>query len=98
MTTRNRFDLVERVYNLCNREQYFTCGTNSQYDKMFNILCDPQFDVWDVTLVIWACSEDKGLGEIYLNLKKEYDESEAEVDELEREALEERRYEVSYVC
>ena len=26
------------IYNLCNKKQYFTCGSVSQYDRMFEMI------------------------------------------------------------
>ena len=34
MKTARPYELKERVYQLCNKENWFTMGTNRQYDRM----------------------------------------------------------------
>lgn len=48
---------VEDVYALCNRKQYFTCGTNRQYEKMFGMVRDG-VPLTYVALAIWLCSDE----------------------------------------
>lgn len=48
---------VEDVYTLCNEKQYFTCGTNRQYERMFDMVRngDP---LPYIAQAIWLCSDD----------------------------------------
>lgn len=48
---------VDDVYTLCNRKQYFTCGTNRQYDRMFNMVRNGE-PLTHIALAIWLCSDD----------------------------------------
>lgn len=44
------------LYVLCNENQWFTCGTNEQYTKMFdenNNGCTLD----ELILIIWLCSD-----------------------------------------
>lgn len=46
------------LYSLCVDNDYFTCGDNSQYNKLFeaNELNAP---IKDIATIIWICSDDK---------------------------------------
>lgn len=48
----NTFEL----YKLCNKQGWFTCGTNRQYERMFNLAREGG-GVKEVALIIWLCSE-----------------------------------------
>ena len=52
-----------RVYELCNKEQWFTAGGNSAYEKMFSLVSDGR-PLSEIALAIWICSSDVELGEI----------------------------------
>lgn len=43
------------LYRLCNKEQFFTCGTVQQYDKMFE-LAEKGIDSRELTQIIYICS------------------------------------------
>lgn len=58
------------LYNLCNKNNYFTCGTNEQYDKLFeaNKFNAP---IDDLATIIWICSDENiRRRDIKENLKK----------------------------
>ena len=55
------------LYHLCNKEQYFTCGSVEQYDKMFDLVRQGA-TARDVANIIWICSEDKTWSTIYNNI------------------------------
>lgn len=48
----------EELRSLCIRKNWFTCGSNSQYEKLFyaNELLAP---VEEIATIIWLCSDDK---------------------------------------
>lgn len=46
----------EQLRNLCINNNWFTSGTNSQYEKLFQ-LNEENAPVQDLALVIWVCSE-----------------------------------------
>ena len=48
----------DRLRSLCIREEYFTCGTNSQYDRMFELSTDPKFSPREVAIMIYMCSDE----------------------------------------
>ena len=61
------------IYELCNENQWFTCGSNRQYDKMFDYVRDANIDslstlnidkVGKIALMIWMCSDDMTVLEI----------------------------------
>lgn len=55
---------VYAVYQLCVRKQYFTCGCNSAYEKMFDLIRMKR-PVGEIAAVIWAnSSKDSDLGTI----------------------------------
>lgn len=37
------------LYSLCNKEEYYTCGTNEQYSNLYNMLYDEYGDMEDMT-------------------------------------------------
>lgn len=53
------------VYELCNKNQWFTCGTNSQYEKMFDYVREENIKASDtdkirkLATIIWICSDDE---------------------------------------
>ena len=46
------------VYRLCNVNDWFTCGTVSQYNKMFDMVRENR-PIHDIALVIWFCSDGR---------------------------------------
>lgn len=63
------YTLVQKIYNLCNREQYFTCGSNHQYDLMFTMAKMPEMSTRDIAIMIFTCSDGKAsLGKILNDL------------------------------
>lgn len=59
----------EAVRLYCIASGLFTCGTNSQYEKMFNML-DMQQPIANVATVIWICSDtDKHADDIEKDLR-----------------------------
>lgn len=52
------YAMMDKLYRLCNREHYFTCGSNRQYDMMFTISKDPRFTTREVAILIYMCSDD----------------------------------------
>lgn len=92
------YALVDKIYQLCNREQYFTCGTNRQYDLMFTMAKKPEMSVRDIAVMIFTCSEKASLGRILSDLNgimDEIEEAEAAVrlEEQQAAAMEEVIYE-----
>jgi len=47
-----------KVYSLCNKHNWFTHGSNSQYDRMFKMV-DAGKPIHEIALVIWICSDPK---------------------------------------
>lgn len=52
------------VYGLCNKNQWFTCGSIRQYEKMFDYVRSECINVKDINKIkklatmIWICSAD----------------------------------------
>lgn len=86
MTVTKEFEytLVQKIYNLCNRERYFTCGSNRQYDLMFTMAKMPEISTRDIAIMIFTCSDGASLGRILNDLNgimKEIEEAEEAVKE-----------------
>lgn len=65
------YTLVDKIYSLCNREQYFTCGTNRQYDLMFSRAKMPEMSTRDIAIMIFTCSDERAsLGRILNDLNE----------------------------
>ena len=68
------------MYELCNEHQWFTCGTNSQYEKMFDFVREANIDsimidykIKELATMIWICSEDKfTVEEIYEVIRQKF--------------------------
>ena len=45
------------LYRLCNREKYFTCGTVTAYERMFD-LAEKGASKEVLAAVIWTCSDN----------------------------------------
>lgn len=82
------YTLVQKIYSLCNREQYFTCGTPHQYDLMFTMAKMPEMSTRDIAIMIFTCSDSKAsLGKILNDLNcimKEIEKAEEAVREEEQ--------------
>ena len=93
------YTLVQKIYNLCNRERYFTCGSNRQYDLMFTMAKMPEMSTRDIAIMIFTCSDGKAsLGRILNDLNAimtEIEEAETKCrqEEEQAEAMEEAIYE-----
>ena len=70
VTPNFEYTLVSKIYQLCNREQYFTCGSNRQYDLMFTMAKMPEMSVRDIAVMIFTCSEKASLGRILSDLNE----------------------------
>ena len=88
--TRNfEYTLVQKIYNLCNRERYFTCGSNRQYDLMFTMAKMPEMSTRDIAIMIFTCSDGKAsLGRILNDLNAIM----TEIEEAEEAVREEEQY------
>ena len=58
--------MFEIIYGLCNKNQWFTCGTARQYEKMLDFACDIQpdsinlnKDIRKLAVMIWICSDNR---------------------------------------
>lgn len=65
----------ERLRSLCIRKQWFTCGTNAQYEKLFyaNEMGCP---IEEIATIIWLCSDSDVhcRRDILFELKRELEE------------------------
>lgn len=46
----------EEMRGLCIKNDWFTCGTNAQYDKLFQAL-ENGYALEVIAAIIWVCSE-----------------------------------------
>ena len=53
----------------CIENDYFTCGTNRQYEKLFQANRTGA-SISDISLIIWLCSDDVPKYEIREKLEK----------------------------
>lgn len=57
------------LYRVCNDNRYFTCGTNQQYDKLFE-LNTLNISIIELATIIWICSKNKNREDIINELIK----------------------------
>ncbi len=60
---------VTALWELCNRENLFTCGSNEQYERIY-AKNDEGVPLRQLASMIWICSENVTLDEVYSLLKK----------------------------
>lgn len=78
MKTTRPYELTERIYQLCNKEHWFTEGTNRQYNRMFAAAKSEKFSTRDVAVIIGLCSESPFIDKIQEKIEEIYNEIEAE--------------------
>lgn len=61
-----------KLYSLCNKNQWFTSGSNLQYERMF-WKNDNGSTLEEIALIIWLCSKNVTEAEILEILTKEQD-------------------------
>lgn len=64
----------EKLRSLCIRKDWFTCGTNRQYEKLFeaNEMGAP---IEEIATIIWLCSDEEHCRrDILFELNEERDE------------------------
>ena len=81
MKTTRPHELKQRIYELCNKKQYFNAGSNEQYSWMFYAATSSQFSTRDVAVMIGICS-------VCANIDTVQQEIEAICKELDDEAKE----------
>lgn len=58
---------VEKIINLCIKNNWFTCGDNSQYKRLFErVMAGAEID--EIATIIWICSENVTKEEIVNNI------------------------------
>ena len=60
-------NMVEVMWRLCNNYQWFTCGTNNQYEVLFDMVRAGR-RTKDLALVIFICSNGWLEEDIYMRL------------------------------
>lgn len=53
----------EKLRCLCIREDWFTCGSTRQYEKMFQ-MNENGAKLRDIAIVIWICSDEVELDDV----------------------------------
>ena len=62
----------EQLRLLCIRKNWFTCGTNEQYEKLF-YANESGCPIEELATIIWLCSDDCRRSDILEDLISEYD-------------------------
>ena len=73
MKIRYTVTTTDELRSLCIKNDWFTCGTVSQYEKMFEMNRN-QASLREIALVIWLCSEDEDIDDITVKLAKAKEE------------------------
>lgn len=63
------YEATERIRELCIKEDWFTCGSTRQYEKMIDLVREGA-SVHDIALCIWLCSNDISYVKIELRIRK----------------------------
>ena len=63
---------VDGVYRMCNAKQFFTAGSNEQYDRMFDMVRN-NADWHKIALMIWLCSDGYNLDEVENEITNRFD-------------------------
>ena len=59
----------ETLRQLCIKNDWFTCGSNRQYEKLF-IANEENWSIDEITSIIWVCSDEVPYNAIYNELEK----------------------------
>lgn len=59
------------MYRVCNKYNFFTHGSNYQYDKLFDVVREDSTNLTKIATIIWICSE-QSYEEVYNTLVKEF--------------------------
>ena len=59
---------TENLRSLCIKNNWFTCGSNQQYEKLF-YANEHDFSIEEITTIIWLCS-DNDYCDILLKVRK----------------------------
>lgn len=80
------YRIVDTLRTLCIKNDYFDAGTNSQYERMFELAkdvvknaADAHLAVTRIATAIWICSADAGYNEVYSNIEAWFDERRKEM-------------------
>ena len=68
-TLSRRSGIVSELRELCIQNNWFTCGSNRQYSRLFDMAKDGA-SIHDLVLIIWLCSEDADKKDIKRQLKE----------------------------
>lgn len=60
-----------KMYDCCIRHNFFTRGSSDQYQKMFDMVDDPNVSIVEIAAVVWICSDGYTRDEILNILRKE---------------------------
>lgn len=60
-----------KMYDCCVRHNFFTRGSNDQYQDMFDMVDDPNVSIVELAAVVWICSEGYTRDEVLNILRKE---------------------------
>lgn len=57
-----------KLREMCIENNWFTCGNNTQYDRLFRMNESGKYSISQIALVIWLCSEDAEAVDIEIKL------------------------------
>lgn len=80
--TMNKNLRTEELWSLCNREKWFECGTQRQYNRLFD-MNKQNAPLHDLALIIWICStecEKNSIENIEKTLRNEIEKNHATID------------------
>lgn len=68
------YKIRNKIVNLCIENDWFTCGSVNQYEKMLDF-AEGGGSIHEVALIIWVCSQDVVIDDIECQLNKLYEGS-----------------------
>lgn len=68
-TLSRRGGIMSELRDLCIQNNWFTCGSNRQYSRLFDMAKNGA-SIHDLVLIIWLCSEDADKEDIKSQLKE----------------------------
>lgn len=66
---RYRVTTPDKLRSLCIKNNWFTCGTNAQYEKLF-YANETNATIEEIVAIIWVCSEECDKTAILAELRK----------------------------
>lgn len=85
-----QFAMKDKLHRLCLRENYFSCGSSRQFDRMLSMAVMPQYTYRDIAIIIFTCTmvpEEMDASMLFSNIQNQVESLWIEILECETALL-----------